>query len=70
MDVLYPSTDNYFDLSAFSNISMVTITDAVTESPIMQLDGKQRRDKNASRACVLCNQAHTACDNGMQFPND
>jgi len=39
----------------------------MVESSSMQESGqkeRRKRDKLASRACVLCNQAHTACDDG------
>lgn len=31
---------------------------------------RKRREKLAARACVLCNQAHTACDDGMYSRGD
>jgi hypothetical protein len=57
MDVLLD-----FDTSGFDFSNMVEITEAS-----VQASEKKKRDKLAARACVLCNQAHTACDNGVYF---
>lgn len=62
MDVLLDFDTSGFDFSNLEN--MVEITE--TSAPVHQTgDLKKKRDKLAARACVLCNQAHTACDNGM-----
>jgi hypothetical protein len=63
MDVLLDFDTSGFD---FSNLdSMVEITEANQANIGLSLGEKKKRDKLAARACVLCNQAHTACDNGM-----
>lgn len=59
MDVLLDFDTSGFDFSNLEN--MVEITE--TSTPVHTGD-KKKRDKLAARACVLCNQAHTACDNG------
>ncbi len=62
MDVLL---DN-FDTGSFDFSTMVEISEPLTkEQQEQQQEVKKKRDKLAARACVLCNQAHTACDNGI-----
>ena len=63
MDVLLDFDTSGFD---FSNLdSMVEITEAHSNpNNGVHAGEKKKRDKLAARACVLCNQAHTACDNG------
>jgi len=58
MDVLLDFDTSGFDFSNLEN--MVEITE--TSAPV-HAGEKKKRDKLAARACVLCNQAHTACDN-------
>lgn len=68
MDVLldFDPTTSGIDISSFaSNINMVEINEVNDASAAAAAEAKKKRDKQAARACVLCNQAHTACDNGM-----
>lgn len=60
MDVLLDFDTSGFDFSNLEN--MVEISESNHHSS-MQAGEKKKRDKLAARACVLCNQAHTACDN-------
>jgi len=57
MDVLLDFDTTGFDFSNLDNMVEITETSAPVHSE------KKKRDKLAARACVLCNQAHTACDN-------
>lgn len=61
MDVLLDFDTSGFDFSNLDN--MVEITETPTNQTLLQAGEKKKRDKLAARACVLCNQAHTACDN-------
>lgn len=63
MDVLLDFDTSGFDFSNLEN--MVEITETQANPPILLAGEKKKRDKLAARACVLCNQAHTACDNGV-----
>lgn len=62
MDVLLDFDTSGFDFTNLEN--MVEITDP-HPTHVGHPGEKKKRDKLAARACVLCNQAHTACDNGV-----
>jgi hypothetical protein len=62
MDVLLDFDTSGFDFTNLDN--MVEITEA-QQANAVHAGEKKKRDKLAARACVLCNQAHTACDNGV-----
>jgi len=51
-----------FDTSGFDFSNLDSMVE-ITEHSSFSHSEKKKRDKLAARACVLCNQAHTACDN-------